>query len=72
MDQSGMPVLRVTRGKLGLWDVHEVGFEQALSSFESMQDAKDYADGIARTKPGLVVEIYSEDGRLQSKLSSVG
>jgi hypothetical protein len=63
MDQRGTPVLRVVRGEQGVWEVQEAGFEQALSFFASMQDAKDYAEGIAHTKPGIVVEVYSADGR---------
>ena len=72
MDQRGMPVLRVVRGEQGVWEVQEAGFEQALSFFASMQDAKDYAEGIACTKPGIVVEVYSADGRLQSRVSATG
>lgn len=72
MDQSGTPVLRVVHGKKGGWEVREVGFEKPLASFDSMDDAKDYAEGIARTKAGIVVEVYSEDGRLQSRVSAMG
>jgi hypothetical protein len=72
MDQSGTPVLRVVRGKQGGWEVREQGFAKPLSSFESMQDAKDYAENLARTKAGIVVEVYSEDGRLQSRVSAPG
>ena len=72
IDQHRERVLRVTRDSLGLWEVREGGFERPLSSFESMQDARDYADGIARAEPETVVEVYSEDGRLQSRLSAYG
>jgi hypothetical protein len=65
-DQRGGPVLRVVHGKSGVWEVQEAGFETPLSYFESAQDAKDYAESIAGAKPGIIVEVYSEDGRLQS------
>jgi hypothetical protein len=72
MDQRGTPVLRVVHGEQGMWEVQEAGFEEALSFFASMDDAKDYAEQIACTKPGIVVEVYSEDGRLQSRVSATG
>jgi Uncharacterized protein conserved in bacteria (DUF2188) len=72
MDQSGTPVLRVVRGEQGGWEVREQGFDKPLSQFDSIDDAKDYAEGIARTKAGIVVEVYSEDGRLQSRVSAPG
>lgn len=71
-DESGTTVLRVVRGKAGVWEVQEAGFETPLSYFESMQAAKDYAEDIAVVKPEIVVEVYSEDGRLQSKVSALG
>lgn len=70
MDQKGTPVLCIAPNKEGGWDVREQGFEKALSSFQSMHDAKEYADGIARTKAGMVVELYGADGRLQSRVSA--
>ena len=72
MDQRGKPILRVVRGKAGIWEVHEAGFETPLSYFDSAQDAKDYAEGIAGIKPGIIVEVYNEDGRLQSTVCAAG
>jgi hypothetical protein len=71
-DQRGKPLLRVLRGKAGVWEVQEAGFETPLSYFNSAQDAKDYAEDIARNKPGVIVEVYSEDGRLQSTVCAAG
>jgi hypothetical protein len=71
-DQRGKPILRVVIGKTGVWEVQEAGFEIPLSYFDSAQDAKDYAEGIAGIKPGIIVEVYSEDGRLQSTVSAAG
>ena len=69
MDQAGTPVLSVIRNEDGGWEVRELGFEEALSAFDSMTEAKAYADGIARTKPGILVEVYGENGELQSRAS---
>ena len=71
-DHRGKPVLRVLRGKAGVWEVQEAGFEAPLSYFDCAQDAKDYAEGIAGRKPGIIVEVYSEDGRLQSTVCAAG
>ena len=72
LDHRGGPVIRVVRGEAGVWEVQEAGFETPLSYFESAQDAKDYAEGIAGAKPGIIVEVYSEDGRLQSTVCATG
>jgi len=72
MDQRGKPILRVLVGKAGVWEVKEAGFETPLSYFDSAQDAKDYAEGIAGRKPGIIVEVYSADGRLQSTVCAAG
>jgi hypothetical protein len=70
--QHDTPVLRVVRGNAGIWEVREAGFETPLSYFRSRQDAKDYAEDIAEAKPGIVVEVYGEDGRLQSTVCGLG
>ena len=72
MDQRGRPILRVMRGKTGIWEVQEAGFERPLSYFRTAQDAKDYAEDIAGNKPGIIVEVYNEDGRLQSTVCAAG
>ena len=71
MGQSSTTVVRVVRGRKGSWEVREKGLEKPLSSFASLEEAKDYAEGIA-CGPGMVVEVYSEDGRLQSRVSAPG
>ena len=72
MDQRSESVLRVICGTQGLWEVKKAGFATPLSSFESRQDARDYAEDLADSRPGLVVEVYGEDGRLQSTVWSPG
>ena len=71
-DQRGKPLLRVLRGKAGVWEVQEAGFETPLSYFNSAQEAKDYAEDIAESKPGIIVEVYNEYGRLQSTVCAAG
>jgi hypothetical protein len=72
LDQRGKPILRVVRGEAGAWEVQEAGFEIPLSYFDSAQAAKDYAENIAGAKPGIIVEVYNEDGRLQSTVCAAG
>jgi len=71
MDQRSAPVVRVVCGAEGLWEVKKAGFATPLSSFESREDARDYAEDLADSKPGVVVEVYGEDGRLQSTVWSL-
>ena len=71
MDQRSASVFRVICGAQGLWEVKRAGFATPLSSFESRQDARDYAEDLADSKPGVVVEVYGEDGRLQSTVWSL-
>jgi len=72
MDQRSASVLRVICSTQGLWEVKKAGFATPLSSFESREDARDYAEDLADSKPGVVVELYGEDGRLQSTVWSLG
>jgi len=72
LDRRGKPVLRVVRGWMGIWEVQEAGFEKPLSYFRSAQDAKEYAEDIAGSKPGIIVEVYNEAGRLQSTVCAAG
>lgn len=71
MGRSSTTVVRVVRGRQGSWEVREEGLQKPLSSFASLEEAKDYAEGIA-CRAGTVVEVYSEDGRLQSRVSAPG
>jgi len=72
LDPRGKSVLRVLCGQSGAWEVREVGFDLPLSYFYSAEEAKAYAEGIAGTSPGLIVEVYNEDGRLQSTVCAAG
>lgn len=49
-DQQGKTVFTVTRNDQGKWDVCEQGFTKALASFEREDDARDYADNLAKIK----------------------
>lgn len=58
-DQKGNIVFRVARGKNNKWDVNEKGFDKPLASFDTEQDACNYANDIARTKEGSKVVVDS-------------
>lgn len=57
LDQEGRPVFCVTGRRSGKWDVSENGFEKPLATFDNEQDAKKYADDIAKTKEGSRVVV---------------
>ena len=57
LDHKGTPVFCVGKGKSGKYDVCEKGFEKPLASFDSEQDAKKYANDLAKTKEGSKVEF---------------
>jgi len=59
-------VLRVVRGKGGFWEVTAARLEAPLFHFRTKQDAKSYAEDIARAQPGISVEVCGEDPRLRS------
>ena len=59
LDQKGNPVFCVSRGKSGQWDVCEKGFDKPLASFVNEQDARKYANDIAKTKEGSKVVFES-------------
>jgi hypothetical protein len=61
-DQRGASVFCVARGKSGQWEVMEEGFDKALASFDSMQDAQVYARDLAKTKDGSTVKVFDERG----------
>ena len=54
-DQKGTPVFSVGQRASGQWDVCEEGFEKPLASFNNEQDARKYAEDLARTKEGSQV-----------------
>jgi hypothetical protein len=59
-DQKGSLVFRVKQGNTGKWNVMEVGVEKPLASFDTQNDASEYAFDLASTKDGSKVEIFNE------------
>lgn len=51
-DQKGTSVFRVAQGNSNQWDVMEEGFDKPLASFDVLEDAREYAFDIAKTKGG--------------------
>lgn len=60
-DQNGSLVFRVMRGNPGKWNVMEAGIEKPLASFDTQNDASEYAFGLACMKDGSKLEIFSDD-----------
>ncbi len=56
-DQQEPTIFCVKQGQSGLWDVSEEGFDKPLASFDSADDAKQYADDLARNKLGASVKF---------------
>lgn len=56
-DQKGNSIFSVEPGGSGQWVVKEEGFEKPLAVFDSFDDAREYADDIARTKAGSQVRV---------------
>lgn len=56
-DQREPTVFCVKQGQSGQWDVSEEGFDKPLASFDSADDAKQYADDLAKNKPGASVKF---------------
>jgi hypothetical protein len=69
-DQKGTPVFCVTRGESGKWHVSEEGFEKPIASFDSMDDAEEYARDLAATKEGSIVKMPGQEGSGQSGQSN--
>ena len=55
-DQKGNSVFCIVPGDNGQWDVKEEGYEKALASFDTEDDARAYAYDLARTKEGSTVK----------------
>ena len=55
-DQKGETVFKVALGKNNKWDVSETGFDKPLASFDTEADARNYAEGLAKTKQDSTVE----------------
>lgn len=62
-DQKGPLVFQVAKGKAGVWNVMEEGFDEPLASFDTSEDARDYAIDIAKSKDGSTVKIFDEHGK---------
>jgi len=67
-DQKGTPVFCVTEGESGQWHVSEEGFDKPLATFQSRNDAEEYARDIARTKEGSTVRL--PDGSVDTSQGS--
>lgn len=59
-DQKGASVFRIVRGDSGDWSVMEEGFDKPLASFDTAEDAHEYAHDLAKTKEGS--KIFDEQG----------
>lgn len=62
LDQKGSAIFRVRQGTTGKWNVMEAGVEKPLASFDTQNDASEYAFDLASTKDGSKVEIFNEHG----------
>ncbi len=51
-EHSGVGAFRVQCDASGQWNVCEQDIEKPLASFDREQDAREYAEGIARSKDG--------------------
>ena len=54
-DQKDSSVFRVAQGNSNQWDVMEEGFDKPLASFDALEDAREYAHDLAKTKEGSKV-----------------
>ena len=64
-DQKGKSVFCVTQGDGGKWHVSEEGFEKPLATFDTQDDAEEYARDIAATKEGSTVKMRSQSAQAQ-------
>ena len=61
-DQKETPVICISPGINGKWDVSEKGLEMPLASFDDKEDAYAYATELSRTKEGATILVEDEDG----------
>lgn len=66
-DQQGKVVLRVSPAANGRWDVNEDTFEDPLASFDSREEACDYANKMTMGKEGATVVVLEEGGDAASR-----
>ena len=58
-DQQGATVFCVKHSQSGQWDVCEEGFDKPLASFENPDDARKYANDLAKNQEGSSVKILN-------------
>ena len=58
-DQKGSTVFCVKHADSGKWEVSEEGFEKSLASFDTQDDAKKYADDLAKVQKGSSVKTIA-------------
>ena len=63
-DQKGATVFSVVQAQNGQWNVCEQGFEKPLACFDQEQDAREYAEGISRSKSDSSVQSGVNGGQL--------
>ncbi|MEO6146202.1 MAG: DUF2188 domain-containing protein [Sulfuriferula sp.] len=56
-DQKGSTVFCVKHAESGQWEVIEEGFEKSLASFDSADDARKYANDLAKNQEGSSVKM---------------
>lgn len=61
-DQKEIPVICISPGINGTWDVSEKGYEMPLASFDDKEDAYAYATELSRTKQGATVLVEEDEG----------
>ena len=62
-DQKGETVFKVSLGKNNKWDVSETGFDKPLASFDTEDDARHYAEEIAKTKQDSTIDTGDDTAR---------
>lgn len=63
-DRNQVPVICISRGIGGRWDLSEKESEEPLASFDEKEDAYDYATDLTASKQGATVLIEGEVGFL--------
>ena len=54
-DQKPAVTIHISKSQNGKWDVMENDFEKPLATFDTEQDASDYARALGKTKGGTTV-----------------
>lgn len=61
-DHKGRLVSWLSPGAPGHWIVMENGLNKPLASFSGQNDARKYADDLAKTNNGSTVMVFDETG----------